>query len=48
MPVNHILSGLATNPALPSELADRLVGMAEDDVAAAALADRGDLSRRGG
>ncbi|MGP3987231.1 hypothetical protein [Streptomyces sp. 3N207] len=42
--MNHVLCGLAANPALPSELVDRLVKMADDDVAAA-LADRGDLSR---
>lgn len=42
--VNHVLRGLAVNTALPSELVDRLIAVADDDVAAS-LADRPDLSR---
>jgi hypothetical protein len=42
--VNHLLCGLAANPALPGELIDRLIGIADDDVDSA-LACRADLSR---
>ncbi|MEV3993852.1 hypothetical protein AB0J57_33725 [Streptomyces sp. NPDC049837] len=41
--MNHVLCGLATNPALPSELVDRLIEIADGDLAEA-LADREDLS----
>ncbi|MET7597904.1 hypothetical protein ABZS84_23000 [Streptomyces sp. NPDC005481] len=41
--MNHVLRGLAVNTALPSELVDRLIAVADDDVAAS-LADRPDLS----
>lgn len=42
--MQHILGGLAANPALPPELVDRLISLANDDIAAG-LADRADLSR---
>lgn len=42
--VNHLLCGLARNPALPAELVDRLIPVADEDVAAE-LAGRADLSR---
>lgn len=42
--MNHVLHGLAANPALPSELADRLIAAAGADLAEV-LADRPDLSR---
>ncbi|MYR42881.1 hypothetical protein GTW67_12805, partial [Streptomyces sp. SID5910] len=42
--MHHILCGLAANPALPSELVDRLVSVADEDIAAS-LAGRADLSR---
>ncbi|MFI0966291.1 hypothetical protein ACH4S8_33585 [Streptomyces sp. NPDC021080] len=42
--MNHVLSGLAANPALPSELVDRLIAVADTDLARD-LADREDLSR---
>lgn len=42
--VNHVLCGLAANPALPSELVDRLIAIADTDLAGA-LAGRADLSR---
>ncbi|MGW4544941.1 hypothetical protein ACWEN4_00980 [Streptomyces violaceorubidus] len=42
--MNHLLCGLAANPALPPELADRLIGVADDDIAEA-LAGREDLGR---
>ncbi|MGI5346918.1 hypothetical protein ACQEU8_01840 [Streptomyces sp. CA-250714] len=42
--MNHVLCGLAANPALPSELVDRLMELADDDIATA-LACRSDLSR---
>jgi hypothetical protein len=42
--VNHILCGLAANPALPSELVDRLITVADDEIAAE-LAARPDLGR---
>ncbi|MFF3447742.1 hypothetical protein ACFYXJ_11520 [Streptomyces sp. NPDC002667] len=41
--MNHLLSGLAANPALPSELVDRLIAVADTDLAHD-LADRADLS----
>ncbi|MFF3581223.1 hypothetical protein [Streptomyces mirabilis] len=41
--MNHILSGLAANPALPSELVDRLITVADDEIAIE-LAARPDLS----
>ncbi|MDO0934188.1 hypothetical protein QQY66_21755 [Streptomyces sp. DG2A-72] len=41
--MHHVLCGLAANPALPTELVDRLIGMADADVASA-LASREDLS----
>ncbi|EDY63110.1 predicted protein [Streptomyces pristinaespiralis ATCC 25486] len=37
--VNHVLCGLAANAALPAELLDRLIAVADADVAA-------DLARR--
>lgn len=43
-PVNHLLCGLAANPTLPSELVDRLIAVADDDVDHD-LAGRADLSR---
>ncbi|MBW5249602.1 hypothetical protein JGS39_11405 [Streptomyces sp. P01-B04] len=42
--MNHVLCGLARNTALPAELADRLISVADEDVAAS-LAGRADLSR---
>lgn len=42
-PVNHVLSGLAANPALPSELVDRLIAVADADLAVD-LAGREDLT----
>ncbi|MFH8467492.1 hypothetical protein [Streptomyces sp. NPDC017991] len=42
--MHHILCGLAANPALPSELVDRLISLADDDLADD-LACRPDLSR---
>ncbi|WP_285564029.1 hypothetical protein [Streptomyces sp. RTGN2] len=42
--MNHVLRGLASNAALPPELTDRLIAMADEDVAAT-LAGRADLSR---
>ncbi|MGW1964459.1 hypothetical protein ACWCPD_29975 [Streptomyces sp. NPDC001935] len=41
--MNHVLSGLAANPALPSELVDRLIAVADGDLARD-LAGREDLS----
>ncbi|MFE5482265.1 hypothetical protein [Streptomyces sp. NPDC056527] len=43
--MNHVLCGLAANPALPSELVDRLIALAHTDHdIASALAGREDLS----
>lgn len=42
--MHHILCGLAANPALSSELVDRLISIADDDIATD-LACRTDLSR---
>ncbi|MEV7010464.1 hypothetical protein [Streptosporangium sp. NPDC051022] len=42
--MNHVLCGLAVNPALPSELVDRLITAAGEDLAEA-LAKREDLTR---
>ncbi|MEU4131629.1 hypothetical protein [Streptomyces wuyuanensis] len=42
--MNHVLYGLAVNPALPSELVDRLIAAADPELDWA-LADREDLSR---
>ncbi|MEU0009073.1 hypothetical protein ABZ079_33660 [Streptomyces sp. NPDC006314] len=42
--MHHILCGLAANPALSSELVDRLITVADDDIATN-LASRTDLSR---
>ncbi|MEN3540298.1 hypothetical protein AAH991_34670 [Microbispora sp. ZYX-F-249] len=42
--MDHVLYGLAVNPALPSDLLDRLVRTA-DEVVAAGLAERADLTR---
>lgn len=42
--MNHVLCGLAANPALPAELVERLIGIADEEVAWE-LACRGDLSR---
>ncbi|MFE7706304.1 hypothetical protein ACFU6I_10975 [Streptomyces sp. NPDC057486] len=42
--MHHILCGLAANPALSSELVDRLISIADDDIATS-LACRADLSR---
>jgi hypothetical protein len=42
--VNHLLCGLAVNPALPAELVDRLLALADDDVDHH-LTGRDDLSR---
>ncbi|WP_405901979.1 hypothetical protein [Streptomyces sp. NBC_00656] len=42
--MNHVLCGLARNTALPAELVDRLISVADEDVAAS-LAGRADLSR---
>ncbi|WP_324789332.1 hypothetical protein [Streptomyces sp. H51] len=41
--MNHVLCGLAANVSLPSELVDRLIAVADADIAAV-LADRADLS----
>ncbi|MER5897789.1 hypothetical protein [Streptomyces sp. NPDC001876] len=41
--MNHVLCGLAANAALPSELVDRLIAVADADIAAD-LAGRADLS----
>ncbi|WP_225636127.1 hypothetical protein [Streptomyces solaniscabiei] len=41
--MHHILCGLAANPALPSELVDRLISIADEDIAMD-LACRADLS----
>ncbi|MGW2200022.1 hypothetical protein ACWCSH_47825, partial [Streptosporangium sp. NPDC001682] len=41
--MNHALCGLAANPALPSELVDRLITTADEDIAAG-LAEREDLT----
>ncbi|MER7406004.1 hypothetical protein ABT373_26810 [Streptomyces sp. NPDC000070] len=37
MPVHHILCGLAANPALSSELVDRLIAIADDGIAISLL-----------
>ncbi|MGW5972857.1 hypothetical protein [Streptomyces sp. NPDC055186] len=42
--MDHVLCGLAANPALPAELVDRLIAVADDDIAES-LAVRKDLSR---
>ncbi|MGW2474381.1 hypothetical protein [Streptomyces sp. NPDC001665] len=42
--MNHVLRGLAANVSLPSELVDRLIAVADCEIAAA-LAHRADLSR---
>ncbi|MFF8729332.1 hypothetical protein ACF073_22945 [Streptomyces sp. NPDC015171] len=42
--MHHILCGLAANPALTSETVDRLIAVADDDIATD-LAGRADLSR---
>ncbi|MER5716277.1 hypothetical protein [Streptomyces sp. NPDC002132] len=42
--MHHVLNGLAVNPALPDELTDRLIEIADADLAGR-LADREDLSR---
>ncbi|WP_328306812.1 hypothetical protein OG432_01310 [Streptomyces sp. NBC_00442] len=42
--MNHVLCGLAANPALPSHLVDRLTAVADGDVASA-LAARADLTQ---
>ncbi|MFJ6080797.1 hypothetical protein ACIQI8_05285 [Streptomyces sp. NPDC092369] len=42
--MHHVLCGLAANVALPSELVDRLIAVADDDIAVD-LAGRADLSR---
>lgn len=42
--MDHLLCGLAANPALPSDLVDRLIAVADPDTALH-LADRADLSR---
>lgn len=42
--MNHILCGLAANPALPAELVDRLITVADDEIATE-LAARKDLGR---
>ncbi|WP_226874642.1 hypothetical protein [Microbispora sitophila] len=44
VPVDHLLCGLAENPALPSDLVDRLVTIADEDIAVS-LAGRADLTR---
>jgi hypothetical protein len=41
--VNHVLCGLAANPSLPPELVDRLIAVADTDIATE-LAARADLS----
>ncbi|MFD6415215.1 hypothetical protein [Streptomyces sp. NPDC060194] len=42
--MHHILCGLAANPALPAPLLDRLIALADEDVAEV-LASRADLTR---
>ncbi|MFD9004786.1 hypothetical protein ACFV0T_28145 [Streptomyces sp. NPDC059582] len=42
--MHHLLCGLAANPGLSSDLVDRLISIADDDIAAD-LAGRADLSR---
>ncbi|XVQ87778.1 hypothetical protein ACQP2K_10250 [Microbispora siamensis] len=42
--MDHVLCGLAENPALPSDLVDRLVTIADEDIAVS-LAGRADLTR---
>ncbi|MFJ8162143.1 hypothetical protein ACIRBY_14590 [Streptomyces sp. NPDC096136] len=42
--MDRLLLGLAVNPALPSHLVDRLIGIADDDLARE-LAERADLNR---
>ncbi|WP_326733419.1 hypothetical protein [Streptomyces sp. NBC_01022] len=42
--MNHVLCGLASNAALPPELVDRLITVADEDIAAC-LAGRTDLTR---
>ncbi|MFF4974765.1 hypothetical protein [Streptomyces sp. NPDC001083] len=42
--MDHVLCGLAANPALSAELVDRLISVADDHIAAS-LAGRADLSR---
>ncbi|MEV7807577.1 hypothetical protein AB0O28_31975 [Microbispora sp. NPDC088329] len=42
--MDHVLCGLAANPALPADLVDRLITVADDDIAAD-LARRADLTR---
>ncbi|GII96512.1 hypothetical protein [Sinosporangium siamense] len=42
--MNHVLRGLAANPALPPESVDRLIAVADEDVAAR-LSEREDLTR---
>ncbi|MFF2851368.1 hypothetical protein ACFVT5_34325 [Streptomyces sp. NPDC058001] len=42
--MNHLLCGLAAHPALPSELVDRLIAVADADIASD-LAARADLTR---
>ncbi|GGQ23751.1 hypothetical protein [Streptomyces roseolilacinus] len=42
--MHHILCGLAANPALPSEMVDRLISLADEEIAEN-LAERADLSR---
>ncbi|MFF3848184.1 hypothetical protein [Streptomyces sp. NPDC002328] len=42
--MKHLLAGLAANPALPSELIDRLIEVVDDDIALS-LTSRDDLSR---
>ncbi|MFC4584756.1 hypothetical protein [Sphaerisporangium corydalis] len=42
--MDHVLCGLAFNPALPSEVVDRLIATADEDIAAG-LAERADLTR---
>ncbi|MGQ4336268.1 hypothetical protein ACN6LE_007687, partial [Streptomyces hayashii] len=42
--MDHVLCGLAANTALPYQLVDRLIAVADADVAGC-LADRADLSR---
>ncbi|MEZ0160911.1 hypothetical protein OIE82_10420 [Streptomyces althioticus] len=41
--MNHVLCGLAANVSLPSELVDRLIAVADEEIAAD-LTDRADLS----
>ncbi|GAB3887640.1 hypothetical protein GCM10027612_26810 [Microbispora bryophytorum subsp. camponoti] len=44
VPVDHVLCGLAENPALPPDLVDLLVTIAGDDIASH-MAWRADLTR---